>query len=151
MFLLYTGIKTIVYRKGKLVNEALSRQIKDAHDTWMSYHSKVYPLEKSLAPLYVEYLKFMHENAQLRYSTEDFRIVLKRYMFGQPMVAIGFEEIGGTFPTKTHDVPVAYFEDPETWKQEKLKSIAEAKAESERSHQERKRALYEQLKKEFGD
>lgn len=133
------------------MNEDLANQIKEANDAWMSYHSKVYALEKALAPLYVEYLKFMAENSQLRYTSEDFRIVLKRYMFGQPMVAIGFEEIGGNFPTKTHDVPVAYFENPEQWKREKLVSIAEAKEESEREYQERRRALYESLKKEFGE
>lgn len=133
------------------MNKDLANQIKEANDTWMAYHSKVYALEKALAPLYVEYLKFMYENSQLRYSTEDFHIVLKRYMFGQPMIAIGFEEVGGDFPTKTHDVPVAYFENPEQWKQDKLVSIAKQKEESAREHQERRRALYESLKKEFGE
>ena len=133
------------------MNEDLSQQIKAAHDAWMQHLSTARKLERALAPLYVKYLKFMAKNAHLRYSTEDFRIVLKWYMVGQKMVAIGFEEVGGTFPTKTHDVPVAYFEDPEQWKKDKLASLAAAKEESEREHMERKRALYESLKKEFGE
>ena len=133
------------------MSKDLSQQIKAAYDVWRQHFSTVRQLERALAPLYVEYLKFMAEHAHLRYSTEDFRIVLKRYMTGQEIVAIGFEEVGGTFPTKTHDVPVGYFEDPEQWKKDKLISLAADKEESEKEHMKRKRALYESLKKEFGE
>lgn len=131
------------------MSQETSEQIQDAADAWNGYNSKKRQLEKLLYPLYVDYLKFMSEHGQIGSYEEDFQIIFNLTFSHSPLQVLTFEEIGA--PNRRREIPVAYFSDPEGWKEQKLKDIAtEQKAEDARILS-RKRALYERLKQELGE
>lgn len=131
------------------MDESIGEQIQGAANAWKDYNSKKHQLERLLAPLYLDYLKFMSEQGQIHTYNEDFQIVFSLTFSRRPLETLTFEEIGYT--NKRYEVPVAYFTDPEGWKQQKIKDIAAAQEEEAVRLLGRKRALYEQLKQELGE
>lgn len=130
------------------MTETIGKQILDTVDAWKDYNRQKNQLETKLAPLYSDYLKFMHEHGQIPQYSDDFKLAFKSSHFGSPTVLI-FEDFD--FPNKRREVPISFFENPEEWKQQKLKDIAAAQETERIRLLKRKREMYEMLKKELGE